>query len=109
MARKIPRITPFTRWGRGQETYGEDPILTKKLLMAFIDGLQNGAQTQNALGERLYETIATCKHFVVRLRSLVHLSSPHAYTGLELACVVVVVLVVLVMVVVVRAVVVTSW
>ena len=27
-------------------------------------GLQNGAQTTNALGERIYETIATCKHFV---------------------------------------------
>ena len=27
-------------------------------------GLQDGSQTTNALGERIYETIATCKHFV---------------------------------------------
>ncbi len=28
------------RWGRGQETYGEDPYLTGKLGVAFITGLQ---------------------------------------------------------------------
>ena len=44
--------------------YGEDPILTKKLLQGFVAGLQDGEQTTNGLGERIYETIATCKHFV---------------------------------------------
>jgi beta-glucosidase-like glycosyl hydrolase len=50
-----PNINMFRdpRWGRGQETYGEDPILTKKLLVAFVTGLQTGAQTTNALGQLL--------------------------------------------------------
>lgn len=61
-----PNINMFRdpRWGRGQETYGEDPILTAHLLEGFVDGLQRGPQTTNTLGESLYETIATCKHFV---------------------------------------------
>ena len=60
-----PNINMFRdpRWGRGQETYGEDPFLTSSLLRSFVGGLQQGAQTQNALGERFYETLATCKHF----------------------------------------------
>ena len=28
------------RWGRGQETYGEDPCLTARLGVAFVEGLQ---------------------------------------------------------------------
>ena len=61
-----PNINMFLHplWGRGQETYGEDPILTATLAAAFVKGLQDGPQTSNALGERLYETFATCKHFV---------------------------------------------
>ena len=37
-----PNINIFRdpRWGRGQETYGEDPFLTAKLGMAFVTGLQ---------------------------------------------------------------------
>jgi beta-glucosidase len=44
------------RWGRGQETYGEDPLLTARLGVAFIKGLQ---------GEdpRWLATVATAKHF----------------------------------------------
>eukprot|EP01064_Diplonema_japonicum_P002689 TRINITY_DN11729_c0_g1_i1.p1 TRINITY_DN11729_c0_g1~~TRINITY_DN11729_c0_g1_i1.p1 ORF type:complete len:751 (+),score=181.34 TRINITY_DN11729_c0_g1_i1:41-2254(+) len=45
------------RWGRGQETYGEDPFLATKLTEAFVDGLQNGPQTD------IYQTLATCKAF----------------------------------------------
>ena len=38
-----PNVNIFRdpRWGRGQETYGEDPYLTSKLGVAFIKGLQN--------------------------------------------------------------------
>ena len=54
-----PNINMFRdpRWGRGQETYGEDPVLTSRLLEAFVSGLQEGAQTSNALGETIYQTI----------------------------------------------------
>ncbi|MGX4644335.1 glycoside hydrolase family 3 C-terminal domain-containing protein [Massilia sp. SYSU DXS3249] len=55
-----PNINIFRdpRWGRGQETYGEDPHLSGQLGMAFIRGIQ---------GEdpRLFKGIATPKHFVV--------------------------------------------
>ncbi len=46
------------RWGRGQETYGEDPTLAGKLAVAFIHGIQG----DNPL---LYKGVATPKHFVV--------------------------------------------
>ena len=43
------------RWGRGQETYGEDPFLTAELGKAYVDGLQ---------GRGKYWTAAACvKHF----------------------------------------------
>ena len=37
-----PNINIFRdpRWGRGQETYGEDPYLTSRLGVAFVTGLQ---------------------------------------------------------------------
>ncbi len=46
------------RWGRGQETYGEDPFLTGRMGVAYVTGLQ---------GEdpRYYLAIATPKHFAV--------------------------------------------
>lgn len=46
------------RWGRGQETYGEDPHLTGQLGMAFIRGIQG-------LDPNLVKGVATPKHFVV--------------------------------------------
>jgi beta-glucosidase len=46
------------RWGRGQETYGEDPYLTSRMAGAFIAGMQ-GADP------RYFKTIATAKHFAV--------------------------------------------
>jgi len=53
-----PNINIFRdpRWGRGQETYGEDPYLTGQLAVAFIRGLQG----DDAMHPR---TIATPKHF----------------------------------------------
>lgn len=53
-----PNINIFRdpRWGRGQETYGEDPFLTSRLGVAFIKGLQ---------GHEKYLRLAACaKHFV---------------------------------------------
>lgn len=46
------------RWGRGQETYGEDPFLTAQMGVAFITGMQGD-------NPKYYLTIATPKHFVV--------------------------------------------
>lgn len=46
------------RWGRGQETYGEDPYLTGQLAVAFVRGIQG----DDPLHPR---AIATPKHFVV--------------------------------------------
>ncbi|MBE6047584.1 MAG: glycoside hydrolase family 3 protein [Clostridium sp.] len=51
-----PNVNIFRdpRWGRGQETYGEDPYLTSRLGVAFVKGLQ---------GEGKYLKVAACaKH-----------------------------------------------
>lgn len=55
-----PNINIFRdpRWGRGQETYGEDPFLTGQLAHQFIRGLQGD-------DPRYFKTIATVKHFAV--------------------------------------------
>ncbi len=52
------------RWGRGQETYGEDPLLTSRMGVAFIEGMQGQGQGQ-VNDPRLLKTIATAKHFAV--------------------------------------------
>ncbi len=55
-----PNVNIFRdpRWGRGQETYGEDPYLTSILGVAFIKGLQNN-------GAEHLRTAACAKHFAV--------------------------------------------
>jgi len=55
-----PNINIFRdpRWGRGQETYGEDPYLTSRMGLAFVKGLQG----DNA---KYLKTVATPKHFAV--------------------------------------------
>lgn len=55
-----PNINIFRdpRWGRGHETYGEDPYLTGKLASSFIKGLQGD-------DPKYLKTIATSKHFAV--------------------------------------------
>ena len=55
-----PNINIFRdpRWGRGQETYGEDPFLTARMGVAFITGLQGD-------DAGYLKTIATAKHFAV--------------------------------------------
>ena len=46
------------RWGRGQETYGEDPFLTGRMGVAFVTGMQGD-------NPKYYRVIATPKHFDV--------------------------------------------
>ena len=46
------------RWGRGQETYGEDPFLTGQIGSAFVRGLQGS-------DPNYLKVIATAKHFAV--------------------------------------------
>jgi beta-glucosidase len=55
-----PNINIFRdpRWGRGQETYGEDPFLTSRLGVAFVEGLQGN-------DPKYLKTVATPKHFGV--------------------------------------------
>jgi beta-glucosidase len=55
-----PNINIFRdpRWGRGQETYGEDPFLTGRLAVQFIKGMQGD-------NPKYFKTIATVKHFAV--------------------------------------------
>ena len=55
-----PNINIFRdpRWGRGQETYGEDPYLTAQLGVAFIEGIQGP-------NPDLPDVVATPKHFAV--------------------------------------------
>jgi len=55
-----PNINIFRdpRWGRGQETYGEDPYLTARMAVAFVQGLQGD-------DPRYLKLVATAKHFAV--------------------------------------------
>ena len=68
--RKLPRYNGLTfwtpninifrdpRWGRGQETYGEDPLLTSRIGKAFVKGLQGDHP-------KYLKTAACAKHFAV--------------------------------------------
>ncbi|HJQ23561.1 MAG TPA: glycoside hydrolase family 3 C-terminal domain-containing protein [Blastocatellia bacterium] len=55
-----PNINIFRdpRWGRGQETYGEDPYLTARMGVQFVRGLQGD-------DPRYFKVISTAKHFAV--------------------------------------------
>ena len=55
-----PNINIFRdpRWGRGQETYGEDPYLTSRMAVQFIKGLQGD-------DPKYLKVVATAKHFAV--------------------------------------------
>lgn len=54
-----PNINIFRdpRWGRGQETYGEDPYLTSQIGMAYVNGMQGNIPGKLKIS-------ATAKHFV---------------------------------------------
>jgi len=55
-----PNINIFRdpRWGRGQETYGEDPFLTGRMAVAYVTGLQGD-------DPKYLKSLATPKHFAV--------------------------------------------
>jgi beta-glucosidase len=55
-----PNVNIFRdpRWGRGQETYGEDPFLTGEMGVAFVQGLQGD-------DERYLKAAACAKHYAV--------------------------------------------
>jgi beta-glucosidase len=55
-----PNINIFRdpRWGRGQETYGEDPYLTGRIGVAFVKGLQGN-------DPEYLKVVSTAKHFAV--------------------------------------------
>ena len=55
-----PNINIFRdpRWGRGQETYGEDPFLTARMGVAFVTGMQGD-------DPKYYRVISTPKHYAV--------------------------------------------
>ena len=61
-----PNINIFRdpRWGRGQETYGEDPYLTSKMGLAVVRGLQGYSYDGKPLSS--YKKLLACaKHFAV--------------------------------------------
>ena len=63
-----PNINIFRdpRWGRGQETYGEDPYLTTKMGLAVVRGLQGVGYQGEDLGVSKYRKLLACaKHFAV--------------------------------------------
>ena len=63
-----PNINIFRdpRWGRGQETYGEDPYLTAKMGLAVVRGLQGVGYNGEDLGVSPYRKLLACaKHFAV--------------------------------------------
>jgi beta-glucosidase len=55
-----PNVNIFRdpRWGRGQETYGEDPFLSARMAVAFVTGMQGD-------DANYYRAISTPKHFAV--------------------------------------------
>ena len=55
-----PNINIFRdpRWGRGHETYGEDPYLTGRLGLQFVKGMQGD-------DPKYLKTVATAKHYAV--------------------------------------------
>lgn len=55
-----PNINIFRdpRWGRGHETYGEDPYLTGRMGLRFVQGMQGS-------DPKYLKTVATAKHYAV--------------------------------------------
>ena len=55
-----PNVNIFRdpRWGRGQETFGEDPYLTSRMGVAYVEGLQGD-------DEEILKSAACAKHFAV--------------------------------------------
>ena len=62
-----PNINIFRdpRWGRGQETYGEDPYLTAKMGLAVVRGLQGMTYNGKWIVGGYKKLLACAKHFAV--------------------------------------------
>jgi beta-glucosidase len=62
-----PNINIFRdpRWGRGQETYGEDPYLTSKMGLAVVRGLQGMTYDGQWIVDSYKKLLACAKHFAV--------------------------------------------
>ena len=62
-----PNINIFRdpRWGRGQETYGEDPYLTAKMGLAVVRGLQGMTYNGKWIVASYKKLLACAKHFAV--------------------------------------------
>lgn len=66
-----PNINIFRdpRWGRGMETYGEDPYLTSRMGIAVVDGLQGQPWQKDmkplAQKPHYYKTLSCAKHFAI--------------------------------------------
>ncbi|KAL0324997.1 UNVERIFIED_CONTAM: putative beta-D-xylosidase 7 [Sesamum radiatum] len=60
-----PNINIFRdpRWGRGQETPGEDPLLTGKYAVSFVRGIQGDSFEGGSLKDGRLQVSACCKHF----------------------------------------------
>ena len=72
------------RWGRNEETYGEDPHLTSRLGVAFVKGLQGDHPPY-------LKTVATIKHFVMNwqhrvVNSLEEAAALGVNSGCDLEC-----------------------
>ncbi|MGN0281084.1 MAG: xylan 1,4-beta-xylosidase [Prevotella sp.] len=62
-----PNINIFRdpRWGRGQETYGEDPYLTERMGLAVVNGLQGQTYDGKPINKKYAKLLACAKHFAV--------------------------------------------
>lgn len=71
-----PNINIFRdpRWGRGQETYGEDPFLTSRMGVNFVKGLQGD-------NPKYFKVIATAKHYAVHSGPEFTRNSDNVYTN----------------------------
>lgn len=60
-----PNINPFRdpRWGRGQETPGEDTVHLSSYVKALIAGLQGTGDEEGSVGGTYKKVVSTCKHF----------------------------------------------
>ncbi|PIA28477.1 hypothetical protein AQUCO_06900035v1 [Aquilegia coerulea] len=60
-----PNINIFRdpRWGRGQETPGEDPMVTGKYAVSYVRGIQGDSFQGGKLGDESLQASACCKHF----------------------------------------------
>ncbi|XP_015071729.1 probable beta-D-xylosidase 7 [Solanum pennellii] len=54
------------RWGRGQETPGEDPMMVGKYGVAYVRGLQGDSFEGGKLKDGHLQTSACCKHFIAQ-------------------------------------------